>query len=224
MPFVSSVAAEYPLDSIIVVPHGPDQLEHVASAVDHGNRFPWLPVLIGATSTRLVPALLDGIANGLHLATLPLTLGSRMDAGEIRSAIRTRGAPTVDRFTRHCGRRHSPAIEAPLEKSLRGTPLTRNEARLLGSLGRFGPPQWRALFMLTQLHADACNNVCPLEQLARNRETTRKTVSDWAQKWLGLTWRGLVAMAAWEAILELATRRSGYRRIELPRDTVRRSA
>ncbi len=209
VPFVPSVAAEYPLDSILVVPYCPDQLQHVAVAIDHAIRFPWLPALIGTSTAGLLPARLDGLANGLHLATLPLSMGARMDAGEIRGAIRARGAPVISHFTNCCGRRCGRGLEPLFVKVLRRAPLSRIESRELGKLGRLGTVQWRRLFLLCQLHADVWANRVTLGQAAHLRGTTRMSAWEWSTKYLGMSWEELKATASWEAISERAIRWNG---------------
>lgn len=217
VPFTPSATAEYPLDSILVAPHCPDQLQYVAAAIDHAIRFPSLPVLVGTTHTGLPPAHLDGIANGLHLATLPLSMGVRMDPGEIRAAVRARGAPTNDHFTICCERRFGRWIEPPLGRVLAGGAVNRADMRELARHGRLGSLQLRGLLLLCQLHGDSWGSDASLARLAEGRETTRKAAWEWGRRHLGMPWLAIKTITSWETIVETAARRAGYRSVERAR-------
>lgn len=208
VPFVPSATAPYLLDSILVAPHCTDQLQYVATAIDHATRFPCLPVLIGTSPAGLLPARLDGLANGLHLATLPLSMRARMDAGEIRTAVRARGAPTKGHFINWFGRRFDRSIEPPLGRMLGGGPVTRADVRELARYGRLGALQIRGLLLLCQLHGDSWGNNTSLDRLAERLGTTRKSAWDWGRRLLGMPWLAIKAITSWETILESAVRRA----------------
>lgn len=208
VPFAPSATAEYPLDSVLLVPYCSDQLHYGAAALDHAIRFPWLPVVIGTASTGLVANRLDGIANGLHLTTMPLVAGARVDAGAILGAVRSRGAPTMSQFSAYAGRRLGRSLEPLVKKALAGEMLTRSELRELSRYGRFGPVQWRGVYRLCCLHGHAWVLGAPLGRLAVLYGTTRKSVWSWSLKYLGVSWTVVNTMSAWEAIAERAVRRA----------------
>lgn len=206
--FTPSATAEYPLDSILIVPYQQDQLRFVASAVKHVRRGPWVSVVVGLARSELPIAHLEELAIGLHLATTPLVADGRIDAELIRAAVRERGAPTIERFSAWCGRRFDTSIEPIMGRVLAGTGISRSEARALSGFGRLGPPQWRALFLITRIHGASWRRRHSLEHLAEHYGTTRKTSWEWMKRLLGLSWSQTIAMAGWEAIVELAIRRA----------------
>jgi hypothetical protein len=184
--FTVSATFEYPLDSILVVPHQTEQLQHLARAMGLARRAPWMPVLVGSGRIPIPARELDVLANGLHIATLPYSVGGRADVGAIRAAIRDRGAPTADLFVAWCGVRLGVAIEPILRKCLSKGRLSRREAALLRRHGQLSALEWRALFLLVQLHSDAWTHQRPIEWLADQHGTTRKTVWEWASKLLDI--------------------------------------
>jgi len=208
--FSPSATLEYPLDSILVVPYQDDHLQRVARAIRHARTAPWLPVLIGSGRTPLPARELDGLARGLHLATIPYALRSRANATAIRDAIRSRGAPSDEAFVAWCGLRLDARLEPVLTKVLSRAPLSRREVAILRQYGGLSQLEWRALRLLGQLHGDSHAECRSLEWLAGNRRSTRKTVWEWATKLIGMSWTRLETSTAWEALVELALRRRSH--------------
>lgn len=208
--FTVSATFEYPLDSILVVPHQAEQLHYVAQALGHARRAPWMPVLIGIGRVPLPARELDALTGGLQVAALPCAVGERVEVEAIRAAIRGRSLPTSQSFAKWCEIRIERLNRSLLQKALGKERMSRAEVRELTHSGGLGPVQWRALFLLIQLHSDSWPKRRSLEWLAFERQSTRKTVWDWGNKLLGMSWSRLERITVREAIVELALRRQSH--------------
>jgi hypothetical protein len=215
--FSVSATFEYPLDSILVVPHQPEQLQYVARAVGYARRAPWMPVLIGSGQIGVSARDLDELVSGLSIATFPFVLGARADAAGVRGAVRGRAAPSIGGLAKWCALRLDWEMDPVLRKVLNRGQLSRREVTQLYRFSGLSTLGWRALFTLVQLHADAWCTGLSLEHLAERFGTSRKTVWDWTGRLLDLSWRRMQPIAAWESIVELALRRSGAASTAQPR-------
>ncbi|MDX2208059.1 MAG: hypothetical protein SFU57_10475 [Gemmatimonadales bacterium] len=200
-----------PLDSILISCDGSKWLERFAFTLSMARRHPWLPLAIGLESTDAKRRPDDIRFEGVAFAIWEVSGQASRDALAVRTAVRSRSAPSTASFADFLADRFDHAARGPLAEMLESRPISRSTAAMMRRHGPFGPPRWRGLFHVVQLFADAGMSASSLEVLAGNRKLVPKTVWQWSCSLFGLDWRSLRDWQSWEALTELALRRAGYR-------------
>ncbi len=85
-----------------------------------------------------------------------------------------------------------------------------SQRRSLRKYGAWLPHDWSALGSCVELIARAIAAAQPQAVAAEQAAVDVKTVSRWCHRYFGRTWRQLVAMGAWEPVLEVGLRMGGY--------------
>jgi hypothetical protein len=206
--FSHELVTSYPLDSILVVPPGDQQIQLLGDALAVIREAPFLPLVV-ATSTGPSGPLCFAIGEHVVEAIGVVMSGDVIaDAQRIRAAIRARGCPSKRQLVRLVSRAVGSRVVTPLSKVFYTERLTRREERELLIATGLSPVAWRALYHCLKVLSDVWSTDRSVEALAEAHQVAPKTIWVRCRRLFGMTWRQASAWCAWEGLVGIGIRPS----------------
>ena len=198
-----------PLGAVLVVVPAHDELRAFGMACQVWQRNRWCPVAVVTTGTIESPILAALNQPGMQLVRV-LRGGAESELALLREAIRTRLPPDTADVAGYLTVRCSTLVGAIYSRCVRTDISVAHMRRPCQRIGPWSPRDWRAFDQSVKLVASATSEHWSETFAADRIAVSAKTVSQWCRRYFGRSWRELIGLAAWEAVLEDGLRVGGY--------------
>lgn len=204
-----------PVGSLLVA-EGRHPVRTLAEGVAAWHTAPWCPLVLRLPHSADVEGAAVLLPSGMA-AAMVLRLNEPHDAQTLRGLTQQRPPPTRTDICAYLSCRVHPMVMPLLEGRVLGLPVTVGTRRRMARARVGTPGEWATLAQTTIWLSQALAQHWSESSTAGAGGVSPKTLSARCRRLYGLSWQRLMALPAWEALVESGVRRVAPGVLRTPR-------